>query len=568
MKLRFPDPLDSQEIESDTEYNRAISVRPRTEVAESNSETRPGATPLLHRWVGPHLASARTHGDEPLRNAQARWRRAMRVALASILLAAPACTVAIPPPGSAAEQRVIEQGAEYDKVITAQYGLYEDEELAAYVDRVGQAVAAESEWPTLPWTFRVLDSSMVNAFAIPGGYIYVTRGLLAHMNSEAELAGVLGHEAGHVTGRHAAEQQRRAMFASAGLMLGAMVSEQFVDYGLRTGLAQVAVGLTLLRYSRSQELESDEKGIGYAVAAGYNPSGIGAFFATLQALEQERGGRGVPGWASTHPEVDDRIERSRVWADETVARMDVRRSDLIVNRREHVQRVDGIVFGDDPRDGYFDGRALLHPALRFRLDLPEGWFALNTRTAVQALAPDQDAIIQLTLAPLDPEEDRERYIRDYLTRIDAQVVGSDDRSINGYWSRQVRFTITGQSTTYEVLGTWIWYQGNLYQLLGISTPNSYSRHDDRFMASFRSFDELRDLRALAVQPSRLEVITPPRAMGLGELMERTPDLRGEQRTVAIINAIDPDARVTPDELVKLIEGTGFLLATTSNRRDQ
>jgi predicted Zn-dependent protease len=491
--------------------------------------------------------------------------RAVGAALAVILLAASACSVAIPPPGSAAEQREIEQGAEYDKVITEQYGVYEDEQLAAYVDRVGQAVAARSEWPTLPWTFRVLDSSMVNAFAIPGGYIYVTRGLLGHMNSEAELAGVLGHEVGHVTGRHAAEAQRRAMFASAGILLGAVVSEQFVDYGLRSGLAQAAVGLTLLRYSRSQELESDERGIGYAVAAGYNPSGIGAFFATLQALEQQRGGRGVPGWASTHPEVDDRIERSSQWAAETVARLDVRLSDLVVNRREHVQRVDGIVFGDDPRDGYFDGRVLLHPAMRFRLELPDGWDALNTRAAVRALAPDEDAIVQLTLARLEPDEDRERYIGDYLTELGAQVVGRDDREINGNWSRQVRFTVSGQSANYEVLGTWIWYRANMYQLLGITTPSRYSRYDDRFVESFRSFDELRDRRALAVQPSRLEIVTPPRPMLLAELMERTPELSDERGTVAIINAIQPDSRVTPDELVKLIEGTGFLLPTSSNR---
>ncbi len=509
---------------------------------------------------------SRTTEVNALRHLPTSSRRLAVVILLAGLLAAPACTIAIPPPGSAEEQRVIAQGAEYDKVITAQYGLYEDERLAAYVDRVGQAVAVESEWPSLPWTFRVLDSSMVNAFAIPGGYIYVTRGLLAHMNSEAELAGVLGHEVGHVTGRHSAESQRRAMFANAGLMLGAVVSEDFVDYGLRSGLAQAAVGLTLLRYSRSQELESDESGIGYAVAAGYNPSGIGAFFATLQALEQQRGGKGVPGWASTHPQVDDRIARSEQWAAETVARLDVRLSDLTVNRREHVQRVDGIVFGDNPRDGYFDGRAFLHPDLRFRLELPDGWTAMNTRTAVQAIAPDEDAIVQLTIAQIEPDEDRERYIRDYLTELNAQVSGTDDNEINGNWSRQARFTVAGQTTTYEVLGTWIWYRANMYQFLGITTPGRYSRHDDRFADSFRSFEELRDRRALAVQPSRLDVVTPPRPMGLGELMQRTPDLSEERGTIAIINAIQPDSRVTPDELVKLIAGTGFLLPTSTNRQ--
>lgn len=488
-------------------------------------------------------------------------------ALAALVLVASACSVAIPPPGSAAEQRVIAQGAEYDAIIRDQFGVYEDDGLAAYVDRVGQRLAAESEWPTLPWHFQVLDSAAVNAFAVPGGYIYVTRGLLAHMNSEAELAGVLGHEIGHVTGRHGAEQQRRATLANVGLLLGSAASPRFAQYGLETGLAQTAVGLTMLKYSRGQELESDENGIGYAVAAGYDPRGIGGFFATLQALEEERGGRGVPGWASTHPEVDDRIERSQRWSTEALARHGARTADLTVNRRGHVQQIDGIVFGDDPREGYFSGEAFLHPDLRFRVDLPDGWDAVNTRAAVQALAPDEDALVQLTLASLQDDSSRERYISNYLDDIGADVIGTSDRNINGNWARQAHFTVASQQTSYEVLGTWISYRGNLYQLLGISTPSRFNRYDDAFAASFRSFDELRDRAALNVRPARIDVVTPDGTMSLSSLIDRYPDAKAEPDTIALINATALQDQVGPNELIKLIEGDAILLATT-NRRDR
>lgn len=485
------------------------------------------------------------------------------VATATLVLFVAACSVAIPPADSPAEQRVIEQGAAYDEVITAQYGIYDDDELAAYVDQVGQKVAAVSEWPSLPWTFRVLDSSIVNAFAIPGGYIYVTRGLLAHMNSEAELAGVLGHEVGHVTGRHAAEQQRRATLANVGLLLGSVVSEEFATYGLQTGLAQTALGLTLLKYSRDQELESDQRGVGYAVAAGYNPDGIGAFFATLQALEEQRGGRGVPGWASTHPEVDDRVERTRTWADDVIARYDVRRADLLVNQPGHIRQVDGIIFGDDPREGFFRDGAFLHPDLRFRFDVPQGWNAVNSRMAVQALAPGEDALVQLTIA--NPEErSREAFIRAYLDEIGAQVIGSDDREINGNWARQVHFTVSNQQANYEVFATWVSYRDDLYQLLGVSTPARFDRYGDTFAASFRSFDELRDRQALSVRPARVEVVTPPRAMSLAALLEQHPEVAAEPATIALINAMALQSELAADRLVKLVEGDALLLATTNN----
>jgi predicted Zn-dependent protease len=485
-------------------------------------------------------------------------------ALAGVLPVIGACTVAIPPPNSAEEQRVIAQGAEYDQIITAQYGVYEDAELEAYVDRVGERIAAVSQWPSLPWTFRVLDSAAVNAFAIPGGYIYVTRGLLAHMNSEAELAGVLGHEAAHVTGRHSAEQQRRATFATLGLLLGGVVSSDFAAFGLDTGLAQTAVGLTLLRYSRGQELESDEVGIGYAVAAGYDPSGIGSFFATLQAIEQQNGGRGVPGWASTHPEVDDRIARSRGWAAEALTRQGVQPANLVVNRQGHVRLLDGVVFGDNPREGFFEDHAFLHPDLRFRLQLPQDWQAINTRTAVQAVAPGEDAVVQLTLPQLEGKS-REAYIADYLSEINAAVIDRNERAVNGHWARRVHFTVAGQSTDYEVLGVWVGYRDNLYQLLGISTPARYGRFDDAFAASFGSFDELRDAEALNVQPSRIELVTPPRAMSLSAVLQQHPEVSAEPATIALINAASLDAEMAPDRLVKLIEGDALLLATTRTR---
>ncbi len=459
-----------------------------------------------------------------------------------------------PAPLAQEDQGEIEQGREADRQVEAQYGFYEDEELLAYVDRLGQEVASVSERPHLPWTFRILDSPVVNAFALPGGFIYVTRGLLAHMNSEAELAGVLGHEVGHVTGKHSAGRQMRSGLAMLGMIIGGMVSDTFREIALDTGLAQSVSGLFLLKYSRDQELDADERGIGYATAAGYDPRGIGEFFATLQSLEQQSDRRNVPGWASTHPQVDDRIERSAGWVADSLAAYSVRPEELIHGHTEHILAVDGIVFGENPREGYFWGERFVHPDLRFAMTFPAGWRVNNGRQAVTAVDPREGAMIQLTLAELPDNTTAREYADSYLRGVNAQIEDSERTSVNGLESLQVVFSARGESSNYAVLGQWTLHDGILYQLLGVTSPSSWRSYRGAFLACEESFRELTDAQALDVQPARVQVLRAPQRLQLVGLIEAHPEISVPPATIAILNHLELDDMLEVDALVKLVTG--------------
>jgi predicted Zn-dependent protease len=495
-----------------------------------------------------------------------------RLAVVLCVSLAPAglvATVAEPPGATAAEllpvagpltaaqqedQGEIEQGREADRQIEAQYGFYEDEELLAYVNRLGQEVAAVSERPHLPWTFRVLDSPVVNAFALPGGFVYVTRGLLAHMNSEAELAGVLGHEVGHVTGKHSSGRQLRSGLAMLGMLIGGMVSDTFREIALDTGLAQSVSGLFLLKYSRDQELDADERGIGYATAAGYDPRGIGEFFATLQSLEQQSDRRNVPGWFTTQPQVDDRIERSDGWVAESLAAYSVRPEDLIRGQSDHILAVDGIVFGENPREGYFRGERFVHPDLRFAMTFPVGWQVNNGRQAVTAVDPREGAMIQLTLAELQDDTTAREYVEGYLRGVNAQIEDSERTSVNGLESLQVLFSARGESSNYAVLGQWTLRNGVLYQLLGVTSPSSWRSYRGAFAACEESFREITDAQALDVQPARVRVLRTPQRLQLVGFIEAHPEISVPPATIAILNHLALDDMLEVDALVKLVTG--------------
>lgn len=196
-------------------------------------------------------------------------------------------------------------GREADPQIVASMGLVQDDELQAYVDRVGRSLAAVSERPDLPWTFRVVDDPVVNAFALPGGYIYVTRGILAQFQSEAELASVLGHEIGHVTARHSVNQMSKQQLMGLGLGIGMVLAPEMQSLG---DLAQTGLGLLFLKYSRDDERQADALGLRYMDRKGYDPSQMAPVFRMLEAVSASDGGERVPGWLSTHPDPGARAD--------------------------------------------------------------------------------------------------------------------------------------------------------------------------------------------------------------------------------------------------------------------
>src|SRR5947199_1083653 len=276
----------------------------------------------------------------------------MRRLILIMLAAAGACAVN-PATGSRqlmliSESQEIAMGRDYDKQVAPSIGLYADSRLQRYIQQFGARLAATSERPNLPWSFRVVDDPVVNAFALPGGYIYVTRGILAHLNSEAELAGVVGHEIGHVTARHSVSQLSKQQLAQIGLAVGTIASPDFERFA---GLASAGLGVLFLKYSRDAERQADDLGLRYMRRVNYDPREMPHVFEMLTRVSQAQGGGRVPEWLATHPDPENR--RSRIERD--IAAGPQSFAGTAVNRDSYLQRLDGLVFGTNPREGYFKG---------------------------------------------------------------------------------------------------------------------------------------------------------------------------------------------------------------------
>ncbi len=285
---------------------------------------------------------------------------------------------------SEAEELAI--GQQQDAEIRREMGVYDDQALQRYVSEIGQDLARASHRPNLPWTFTIVDSPAINAFALPGGYIYVTRGILAYLDDEAELAGVLGHEIGHVTARHAAQAYTRQAQANLGLSILSIFvpsTAPFADLGA-TGL-----GVLFLKNGREAEIEADRLGVEYGSGAGYDPAGVPRFLATLARVDA-LSERGIPNWLSSHPDPGSRVTKA-----EPVAGKFVSADAKKINRDPYLERIRGLVFGDNPKDGIVRGNEFLHPLLRIGVKFPEGWELTNTAQAVLAQEPGTEHFMVL-----------------------------------------------------------------------------------------------------------------------------------------------------------------------------
>ena len=316
------------------------------------------------------------------------------ILLAPLLLGVASCAVN-PATGQrelmlVSESQEIAMGREYDPQVVAAFGLYPDSAVQNYVSGIGLRMAAVSERPDLPWTFRVVDDPIVNAFAVPGGYIYITRGIMAYLNSEAELASVVGHEIGHVTARHSAQQMSQQQLAQVGLVAGAVLVPQARDY---LGVAGAGLQLLFLKFGRDDERQSDDLALRYMSRTGYDVRESPDVYEMLRRVSAASGGGQVPNWLSTHPDPEDRRERIQAQIDSLEPA-----PNATVNRAEYLRLIDGMIYGANPREGFFRENVFLHPDLEFRLDFPAGWQTANSRQAVAAVSSKEDAILQLTLA--------------------------------------------------------------------------------------------------------------------------------------------------------------------------
>ncbi|MBB4285502.1 M48 family metalloprotease [Roseospira goensis] len=435
---------------------------------------------------------------------------------------------------------------EYPKLVKAFGGAYDDRRVQGYVEGIGRRLAPFTEYPQLPYTFTVLDTPIVNAFALPGGYVGVTRGLLALASSEAELASVIGHELGHVNARHSAERMGQGMLAQLGVLV----------VGVATGsadlarLAGTAATLYVQSYSRDQEFEADMLGGRYMTRAGYDPEGMVGLLATLREQSQvEAAMKGLPpgqvdqfNMMSTHPRTIDRTRAALQQAQAT------RPADAVVGRAPYLQTIDGLVFGDRPENGVVDGRTFIHPTLRLRFTVPPGYVLRNGDDAVTARGPG-GGLIQADLTPL--RGDVGRTLQAQLAKTPARAF--ERLSVNGLPGATASVPLRtnqgraeGQVVLVDLGG------GQALRFLFAAPPGRFAAASGGFRETTYSLARLSPAEAAAIRARRLDVRTVRPGETVAALAQGLPYGRFNEAWFRLLNDMAAGAPVRPGQTVKVV----------------
>ena len=477
--------------------------------------------------------------------------RLMRLGSVGLAAALAAACATNPATGSRefslmSEAQEVQLGQQMDAQVREEMGIYDDPELQRYVQDVGLRLARASDRPNLPWHFAVVDSPAVNAFALPGGYIYLTRGIMPFLDNEAQLAGVLGHEIGHVTARHAAQQYTKATTASLGLTLLSIFVPESRPFG---GMAESGLGLLFLKHGRDDERKADTLGVDYAARTGWDPSGVAGMLNTLARLDEASGSsKGVPNWLSTHPAPADRVREVQASITQANAKLT---SKPIVDEAAYLRHIDGIVYGDSPSEGIVRGNTFLHPVLRLSLTFPRGWEVQNSRQAVLAKAPERDNYLLLQFVPnargsID-DVARGTMVNAGFRQLDGErgrINGSD--AYVGTWQGAMQGLGTVVARTAHIV-----YDGKVYLLAGIAPANQFQGAEREFTNSIRSFRPLSASEASAIRPNRVDVYTVRGNESWQSIAERTGGAI-KPSTLAIMNDYDPSQAPRPGDRIKVV----------------
>ncbi len=451
------------------------------------------------------------------------------------------------------KQQELAMGQQYDPQISAAYGVYKDNELQAFINEKGKQMGKISHRPELNYQFKIMDSPVVNAFAVPGGYIYFTRGIMAHFNNEAEFAGVLGHEIGHVTARHSAQQQTKATLAQVGLMAGIVAGgEQFLQFA---DAAQQGLGLLFLKFGRDDETQSDELGVEYSTKIGYDAREMADFFATLKRLSAQSGAGSIPTFMSTHPDPADRNRKVAALAQAWQQKAG-RGTAYKINRDEYLRRIDGLVYGEDPRQGYVENNAFYHPELKFQFPTPSNWKVVNTPSQVQMVEPNGKAMMLLQLGK---GTSTRQAAGTFVNENKLQVVQDQDTQINGFPATVVvsdqisQDQSTGQQKTIRILSHFIQYGGYIYVIHGMALQQDFDRYFELFKNTGSGFNKLTDPSKINVKPERIAIKTVPSNMTLQKALQTFKMPASRFNELAILNGMNINAPVKQGMLIKVVE---------------
>ena len=448
------------------------------------------------------------------------------------------------------EAKEIAMGKEADPQIIAQYGLYEDSSLQNFITKKGKEIAAISHRPKLDHYFRILESEVLNAFAVPGGYVYFTRGIMAYFNNEAEFAGVLGHEIGHIAARHSVEQQRNILLGQLGIIAGIIISPELAKFA---EAASSGMSLLFLKFSRDAEREADKLGVEYATKIKYDAQEMADFFKTLERKGTASGSAELPEFLSTHPDPGDRYTTVTKLAAEWKQKLNL--TNPIVNRNTYLRRIEGLIYGEDPKGGYLDNNVFYHPVLKFQFPVPLNWLYQNTPQSVQMASKDGKALMMLTLAQGNnlQEASATSLAKYKLTAVESKYV-----TVNGLQALAVIADQTAQQQqqqqqpTVRTLSYFIQFGGNIYHIIGVSALSDFNTYIPYFNNTMQGFRELTDAVKLNKKADRVRIKTITKNMTLAQAFREynVPDKRQEE--FAILNGMKLTDNLAQGTLIKII----------------
>lgn len=445
------------------------------------------------------------------------------------------------------EAQEIELGRKADADIRRTMGVYNDPELQQYVQRIGLQLAKSSERPHLPWSFAVVDAPAINAFAVPGGFIYLTRGILPFLDDEAELAGVLGHEIGHVTARHTVAQHSRQTAAGLGLgVLGVFIPA----VGRAAPIAEAGLGALFLKYGRDDEREADRLGVAYNARNGWDPAGVAGMLTTLAELEEASGQRrGVPNWLSTHPAPADRVQEVKVFVDE--ARKTSNAS--TTNRPAFEAQIDGIIFGDSPEKGVVRGGEFLHSDLRFGLRFPQGWEISNTDEQVAAKRPNAEHYMLLELVPPAQAGSLDQLAQQQMAKAGLTLVDGGRTRINGLdaFVGTYRGSLQGLGVA-GARAAHILHNDRVYLIAGLAPAAQFNSAAGAFDQTIGSFRPLTAAQAAAIRPNRIDLHTARAGDTWASLVSRATESGLRPSTLAIMNDYQPSEAPRAGDRLKIV----------------
>ena len=443
------------------------------------------------------------------------------------------------------EEQEIQMGREYNAQILRQYQIYEDEKIQNYVQSIGESLAKKSHRPNLIYRFTVLDSPEINAFALPGGYIYINRGLMAYMSSEEELAAVLGHEIGHVTARHSVRQYSQAQ------LMGVLSAAIEINSGRTAGdLANLASGALLSGYGREMELEADDLGAQYIYQDGYSPQGMYDVLAVLKDQEiyskkvaKQRGiePRNYHGVFASHPSNDKRLQEIL----DNVSQNFVKGTNK--SKSNYLAMIEGMVFGDSQQAGVTRGNEFFHGPLNLYLSSPENWEIINNANSLVFKAPFGEATLQVTLEDLNFVESPEEYLKRFVRNTtDEEILMID--GLSGFTAKTYR---SGRTTRMAV----IFKDDKAYQFIAYlkDRDGDFSSYDLQFMNIIKSIRYLTKRELKYSQPLRIKTHKVRQGETYESIASTSSITTNPEDQLRLLNGDYPDKELTVGRVIKIVD---------------